>query len=251
VFELEMMLHAYCFFFHCTQAAAATGSNGTSDMSYTNASHKQYQQQRQQYQHGNMQHNSKPLVSQHHTASAEDDNTDGNTTSSTNDCVCIACELDMFFHDLYDKDTSTLTMVSTYNTSIISQKSTPFDVFAMQLTLCDALTIMFIYDHVCNVYQEDIAPCTPHRILQAIWNTSESLAGYQQQDSHEFLITLLDSFHVDLMQFNAYETRVQRLEAFLLQQQKQSQVSCVHNCKACKFIVSIHHFTTSLITTVV
>jgi hypothetical protein len=94
-------------------AAAATGSsNGVSNMPYTNTTCKQYQQQ--QHQHSNMQHNSKLQGSQRQAALAEDDNTNdtnGTTTSSTNDCDCIACELDMFFHEIYDKDTSTLTMV--------------------------------------------------------------------------------------------------------------------------------------------
>jgi hypothetical protein len=94
-------------------AAAATGSSGIPKMSYASTTHKQYQQQ--QYQHSNMQHNSKLQVSQQQVAAVEEnENTNdnnGNITSSTKDCDCIACELDMFFHDIYDKDTSTLTMV--------------------------------------------------------------------------------------------------------------------------------------------
>lgn len=35
----------------------------------------------------------------------------------------------------------------------------------------------------------------PHRLLEAVWSASEFLAGYEQQDAHEFLIAVLDSLH--------------------------------------------------------
>lgn len=36
----------------------------------------------------------------------------------------------------------------------------------------------------------------PYRLLYAVWQHSEDLAGYLQQDAHEFFITLLDRLHM-------------------------------------------------------
>ncbi|CAM9372425.1 unnamed protein product, partial [Scytosiphon promiscuus] len=44
----------------------------------------------------------------------------------------------------------------------------------------------------------DTEPYVPHRLLEAVWSASEFLAGYEQQDAHEFLIAVLDSLHVHL-----------------------------------------------------
>ncbi|CAM9463768.1 unnamed protein product [Ectocarpus sp. 13 AM-2016] len=41
----------------------------------------------------------------------------------------------------------------------------------------------------------DTEPYVPHRLLEAVWSASEFLAGYEQQDAHEFLIAVLDSLH--------------------------------------------------------
>lgn len=35
----------------------------------------------------------------------------------------------------------------------------------------------------------------PHRLLEAVWGASDFLAGYEQQDAHEFLIAVLDNLH--------------------------------------------------------
>eukprot|EP00903_Cladosiphon_okamuranus_P012221 g11461.t1 len=45
----------------------------------------------------------------------------------------------------------------------------------------------------------DTEPYVPHRLLEAVWSASEFLAGYEQQDAHEFLIAVLDSLqgHLD------------------------------------------------------
>lgn len=42
---------------------------------------------------------------------------------------------------------------------------------------------------------EDTEPYVPHRLLEAVWSASEFLAGYEQQDAHEFLIAVLDNLH--------------------------------------------------------
>jgi ubiquitin carboxyl-terminal hydrolase 22/27/51 len=39
------------------------------------------------------------------------------------------------------------------------------------------------------------APLIPHKFLHSVWKFSNSFAGYEQQDAHEFLITALDGLH--------------------------------------------------------
>jgi ubiquitin C-terminal hydrolase len=56
-----------------------------------------------------------------------------------------------------------------------------------------------------------------------MWSASEALAGYQQQDAHEFLIALLDGLHVGLTQCAINERQIERIAA-LLQQQRATQV---------------------------
>lgn len=51
-----------------------------------------------------------------------------------------------------------------------------------------------------QIFQEFFAnessnPMTPYRLLLLVWRKSEYLAGYEQQDAHEFLIAVLDMIH--------------------------------------------------------
>ena len=39
---------------------------------------------------------------------------------------------------------------------------------------------------------------SPHKLLYAVWQHSKHLAGYSQQDAHEFFIALLDGMHTHL-----------------------------------------------------
>jgi hypothetical protein len=43
-----------------------------------------------------------------------------------------------------------------------------------------------------------LAPLAPHRLLYSMWTISGDLAGYEQQDAHEFLIAFLDALHEHL-----------------------------------------------------
>jgi hypothetical protein len=66
--------------------------------------------------------------------------------------------------------------------------------------------------------------------MSAIWSVSDALAGYQQQDAHEFFIALLDNLHVHLMLYDENQRRLQRLESALetlqeRQRQRQKVVS--------------------------
>uniref|UniRef100_A0A0M3IU49 ubiquitinyl hydrolase 1 n=1 Tax=Ascaris lumbricoides TaxID=6252 RepID=A0A0M3IU49_ASCLU len=44
-------------------------------------------------------------------------------------------------------------------------------------------------------YKGDITPYKPHRFLNLVWTHARHLAGYEQQDAHEFFIAALDVLH--------------------------------------------------------
>ncbi len=44
-------------------------------------------------------------------------------------------------------------------------------------------------------YSGACTPHTPYRLLHLVWTHARHLAGYEQQDAHEFLIAALDVLH--------------------------------------------------------
>eukprot|EP00053_Salpingoeca_punica_P019324 m.194640 g.194640 ORF g.194640 m.194640 type:complete len:588 (-) comp17621_c1_seq1:37-1800(-) len=46
-----------------------------------------------------------------------------------------------------------------------------------------------------ELYSGDVKQFAPYRLLHAVWQQSKHLAGYAQQDAHEFFIALLDGLH--------------------------------------------------------
>ena len=49
---------------------------------------------------------------------------------------------------------------------------------------------------VCvQFYSGASMPHTPYRLLHLVWTHARHLAGYEQQDAHEFLIAALDVLH--------------------------------------------------------
>lgn len=52
---------------------------------------------------------------------------------------------------------------------------------------------MFIY--LKEFYSGSRSPLSLHRLLHLIWNHAKHLAGYEQQDAHEFFIATLDVLH--------------------------------------------------------
>ena len=40
-----------------------------------------------------------------------------------------------------------------------------------------------------------VVPAAPHELLHSMWKYSDNLAGYEQQDAHEFLMSLLNGIH--------------------------------------------------------
>ena len=50
-------------------------------------------------------------------------------------------------------------------------------------------------DLFCQVFSGDSSPIIPHQLLYSMWSYANHLAGYEQQDAHEFLISLLDGLH--------------------------------------------------------
>lgn len=73
---------------------------------------------------------------------------------------------------------------------------------------------------------EDAEPYVPNRLLEAIWAASDALAGYEQQDAHEFLIAVLDNLdgHLDRAKNNeASAPELRRTLAAHKQRAKQLQ----------------------------
>lgn len=59
-----------------------------------------------------------------------------------------------------------------------------------------------------RIFQEnfsgDMNPISPHKLLHMIWTHAHHLAGYEQQDAHEFFIAVLDLLHRHLI----YKTNI-------------------------------------------
>ncbi|CAM9480760.1 unnamed protein product [Discosporangium mesarthrocarpum] len=72
---------------------------------------------------------------------------------------------------------------------------------------------------------EDTEPYVPNRLLEAVWGSSEQLAGYEQQDAHEFLIAVLDNLHGHLIQSAVNEHRIRPLRRRLAQLESQAKHS--------------------------
>lgn len=47
-------------------------------------------------------------------------------------------------------------------------------------------------------YCGDVQPFAPTQFLHAMWRSAKNLSGYEQQDAHEFLISVLGQIHTDL-----------------------------------------------------
>ena len=71
--------------------------------------------------------------------------------------LCLACELQDFFLMMFNREPGP--------TPPLNQPNSPYE------------------------------PLVPHRLLQTMWSAASHLAGYEQQDAHEFLIALLDALH--------------------------------------------------------
>ncbi len=54
-------------------------------------------------------------------------------------------------------------------------------------------------DHLFNQnFNGEVSPLAPYEFLYGIWRSAKNLTGYEQQDAHEFLISLLNQLHSDL-----------------------------------------------------
>ncbi|KNC84947.1 hypothetical protein, variant [Sphaeroforma arctica JP610] len=45
-------------------------------------------------------------------------------------------------------------------------------------------------------FKGEIKPYSPHQLLHSVWTHAHHLAGYEQQDAHEFFITFLNGLHL-------------------------------------------------------
>uniref|UniRef100_A0A1I8A752 ubiquitinyl hydrolase 1 n=1 Tax=Steinernema glaseri TaxID=37863 RepID=A0A1I8A752_9BILA len=50
-------------------------------------------------------------------------------------------------------------------------------------------------DHMVEFYSGTRSPFAPYRLLYLVWKNEKHLAGYEQQDAHEFLISALSTMH--------------------------------------------------------
>ncbi|SPQ93520.1 unnamed protein product (mitochondrion) [Plasmodiophora brassicae] len=60
-------------------------------------------------------------------------------------------------------------------------------------SLCLACDMDLIIE---SAFSGSTEPFAPHQFLHAMWSHASHLAGYDQQDAHEFLISLLDGLHL-------------------------------------------------------
>jgi ubiquitin C-terminal hydrolase len=44
-------------------------------------------------------------------------------------------------------------------------------------------------------YSGDTRPFSPHQLLHSVWTHAHQLAGYDQQDAHEFFIEFINGMH--------------------------------------------------------
>ena len=50
----------------------------------------------------------------------------------------------------------------------------------------------------CQLFSGRTEPLSPHSFLHGMWCSSETIAGYEQQDAHEFFIALLAAIRASL-----------------------------------------------------
>ena len=52
-------------------------------------------------------------------------------------------------------------------------------------------------------YKRQFPPLVPSKLLYSVWTFADHMAGYEQQDAHEFLIAFLDGIETHLRQYHA------------------------------------------------
>ena len=60
------------------------------------------------------------------------------------------------------------------------------------MTLTPRPNYIFIFQ---KFYAGEKTAYIPYRLLHLVWTNARHLAGYEQQDAHEFLIAALDLLH--------------------------------------------------------
>ena len=89
------------------------------------------------------------------------------------------------------------------------------------------------------MFSGDAEPFVPHHFLFAVWSFADRLAGYEQQDAHEFFITVLDGIHTSCKGLNSSVRRPgqrrkkpERLRVHepLTASNRKSKQECCHIC---------------------
>lgn len=60
---------------------------------------------------------------------------------------------------------------------------------------CVKMNVAFMFPPFPQFYSGHRSPHIPFRLLHLVWTHARHLAGYEQQDAHEFLIAALDVLH--------------------------------------------------------
>ena len=116
--------------------------------------------------------------------------------SDMHDCTLLPCFLDR--HSMRS-DSSQLMLSSAQRPNGVRSTSSG----SMMPQNCLMCELSHIFQEVYSGAKE---PFVPYRLLHLIWTNSSHLAGYEQQDAHEFLISALGSLlfsclgHVNLAQ---------------------------------------------------
>eukprot|EP01084_Bolivina_argentea_P298954 515288_1 len=74
-----------------------------------------------------------------------------------------------------------------------------------------------------DLTENDILPRAPYSFLSTTWKVSETLAGYKQQDAHEFFIAVLDNLRVHLERHEQMRKRIKILALFLAEHEAEQR----------------------------
>jgi len=88
-------------------------------------------------------------------------------------------------------------------------------------------------------YSGNKAPLTLHRLLHLIWTHARHLAGYEQQDAHEFFIAALDVMHRHCKESNPLPTTNPHHCNCIIDQIFTGGLQSDVVCQACKWVCYI------------
>uniref|UniRef100_A0A915DVN6 ubiquitinyl hydrolase 1 n=1 Tax=Ditylenchus dipsaci TaxID=166011 RepID=A0A915DVN6_9BILA len=94
------------------------------------------------------------------------------------------------FYELYNPDPAAHPMLRDYFLS--DQHNCQSVIFANESNKCLMCELAKLFQ---EFYGGEVVPYVPHKMLHLVWTHAEHLAGYEQHDAHEFLISALNVLH--------------------------------------------------------